>query len=495
MMDLGRILSVLPEASFSGEPGEIDIVGITDDSRMVKPGYLFAAVGGTRTDGHAYLAEAVQRGAVAVIMERKMNIPPVFEVHVPDSCDALARIASCYWDYPCQGLTVVGVTGTNGKTTVSLFVQRILQEAGMETGLIGTLRYEVGSHSLSAPNTTPGVLQLQAYLRQMVEAEMKACVMEVSSHALAQRRVQECRFDVRVFTNLSRDHLDYHSSMEDYYEAKRLLFGPGFGKDAAVSVINADDPWGRRLSGECHGAILTYGIEIDADVKAFNCRSTIEGLTFSMQTPAGTVEMTSALSGSHNIYNILAAAAVGFALKIPAAAVSRAVSRVTAIPGRFEKIAGPGFTVVVDYAHTDDALKNLLQAVRKVCRGRVITVFGCGGDRDRGKRPLMGKAAAELSDMVVVTSDNPRTEDPAQIIEEILAGVKEAGPVMVEVFEDRRRAIQVGIDAAAADDVVVIAGKGHEDYQILGEQKVHFDDREEARNALELRRNNEVGKR
>lgn len=494
-MRLSRMLSVLPEAHFPKGAEKMEITGIADDSRKVGPAYLFVALRGTRTDGHAHVDDAVDRGAAAVITEKPLNLPSVAEIRVPDSATALARVASCFYGYPCDALTLVGITGTNGKTTVSLLVKRLLEEAGQRTGLIGTLRYEIADRILPAPNTTPGALQLQNHLRHMADDGMTACVMEVSSHALTLGRVEECRFDVRAFTNLSRDHLDFHGTLEDYYQAKRCLFHEAYGKGDRVSVINVDDPWGQRLAQELDSAVVTYGTKGAADFRAADRISTMEGLTFSMLTPYGKVAVKSPLCGDHNIYNLLAAAAVGYALKIPGDTVRRGIAGVKAIPGRFEKVPGPGFSVVVDYAHTDDALQNLLAAVRKVCGGRIITVFGCGGDRDRGKRPLMGRVAAELSDMIIVTSDNPRTENAGGIMEEILAGVKEADAVEVQVMAERRTAIQTGIDEAREGDVVVIAGKGHEDYQILGEKKIHFDDREEARRALYLRARRHIGKR
>ncbi len=494
-MKLSRILSVLPEARLSRGSEKMEITGIADDSRKVGPDYLFVALRGTRTDGHAHAADAVDRGAAAVITEKALNLPGVAEIRVPDSSSALARAASCFYGYPCDELTVIGITGTNGKTTVSLLVKRLLEEAGQSTGLIGTLRYEIAGRILPAPNTTPGALQLQNHLRHMADEGTAACVMEVSSHALALGRVEECRFDVRVFTNLSRDHLDFHSSMEDYYQAKRRLFDEAYEKEDGVSVINVDDPWGQRLAQELDGPVITYAIREPADFSARDCMSTMDGLSFSMATPDGTVDVKSPLCGEHNMINLLTAAAVGHGLKIPLETTISGITGVHTIPGRFEKFSGPGFSVVVDYAHTDDAIKNLLGAVRKVCGGRIITVFGCGGDRDRGKRPLMGRIAADLSDIIIVTSDNPRTEDPAGIIDEILIGVREAKPLEARVMADRRAAIQAAIDEAGDQDVVVIAGKGHENYQILGEKKIHFDDREEARRALDARARRQMGKR
>lgn len=486
-MLLGELLKVLPEAEVSGSIDAVEITGITDDSREAGAGVLFVAVKGEHTDGHDHIDEALQRGAMAVLTERKVRLPSAVGIHVPDTVDALARLSANFHGYPSGRMTLVGITGTNGKTTVSLLVQSILREAGKRPGLIGTLRYEIGDTVLPALNTTPNALHVQSLLRRMADAGMDACVMEVSSHALSLGRVRECLFDARIFTNLTRDHLDFHASMEDYYAVKSRLFTGDFAKPGAASVINADDPWGERLIHGCGGPVLTFGIRNKADFRAMDLENTIHGLCFSIGTPEGTFKIRSPLIGRYNVYNILCSVAAGFALRVSQDAILRGVARVTGIPGRFEKIAGPGFTVVVDYAHTDDALRGLLENAKELCEGRLITIFGCGGDRDRGKRPLMGRAAALLSDRVIVTSDNPRTEDPGRIIQDILEGIKDPRAVRLKVIADRREAIRAGILDARARDMVVVAGKGHEDYQILGEMKIHFDDREEVHEALKLR--------
>ncbi len=486
-MRLNQLVGVLPDAVVAGETEAVEVTGITDDSREAEPGVLFVAVKGEHTDGNDHISEAVKRGAVAVISEKKVTEQQVVGIQVPDAVDALARVSAHFFAYPFKEMTLVGITGTNGKTTTSLLVQSILKESGRPAGLIGTLRYEIGEESCQAVNTTPNSLRLQSLLHRMVEKKMKACVMEVSSHALALGRVRECRFDARVFTNLTRDHLDFHASMEEYYEAKAKLFQEEFAKSGGVSVVNADDPWGERLVRECSGPVMTFGIQKEADFRAVEPENTIDGLVFRIQTPEGEMEISSPLVGVYNIYNILSAVAVGFTLGISIDDIRKGISSVSGIPGRFEKIAGPGFTVVVDYAHTVDALEKLLQNARQLCDGRLITIFGCGGDRDRGKRPMMGRVAVELSDRVIVTSDNPRTEDPERITDEILAGIKEPGQVPVEVIQDRRLAIQTGMKEALEGDMVVVAGKGHEDYQILGEKRIHFDDREEVRHALRER--------
>ncbi len=483
-MQLGDLLQVLPSGEVQGGEAGIEVSCIRDDSRQVQPGDLFVAVKGEHTDGHAHIDEAIERGAVAVITEQTGSLEKVVSVRVADSVDALARVSAAFWGYPSRDLTTIGITGTNGKTTVSLLVQQLFRAAGNPAGLIGTLRYEVGGEILPAPNTTPQSLQVQQLLHRMKEKGMTAAVMEVSSHALELGRVQECRFDLRVFTNLTRDHLDFHETMENYYRAKARLFGEAYAKEGTVSLINVDDPWGRRLAQETPGRVWTFGLKEKADFQAQGFRNTIDGLELTVKTPEGTIVVESALSGTYNLSNLLAAVAVGVSLGLPEKIVQKGTAGLAAVPGRFEKISGPGFTVVVDYAHTDDALRNLLQTVRELCRGRVITIFGCGGDRDRGKRPLMGQAAAEFSDRVIVTSDNPRTEDPRAILEEILTGIGKEKRPAVEVIEDRREAITKGVGVAEAGDIVVVAGKGHEDYQIIGEKRIHFDDREEVRRIL-----------
>ncbi len=485
-MRLEQLLQVLPDAQVLGDPAGIEILRLADDSRETVPGCLFVAVQGERADGHDYIEEALARGAVAVILERERKTGSAVAIKVRDSTEALAAVAARFFDDPSRGMTLIGITGTNGKTTTSLLVQRILREAGHQPGLIGTLRYEVGGEVSTALNTTPGSLQLQRLLHRMRLAGNDTCVMEVSSHGLALGRVRGCRFDIRVFMNLTRDHLDFHTTMEAYFAAKKHLFEAPFAKEGTVSIVNIDDPWSRRLVEGCAGPVRTFGIRNEADLRASDVVNSIEGLSFSVRAEGDTVPIVSPLSGTHNVENILAALSVGSALGVPLAAQARALADVASVPGRFEKIPGPGFSVIVDYAHTDDALRNLLESAREVCQQRLITIFGCGGDRDRGKRPLMGGVATKLSDVVIVTSDNPRTEAPGKIIEEILAGVDPSKRNHVQFTEDRREAIRAGITQARAGDLVVVAGKGHEDYQILGETRIHFDDREEVRKFLGL---------
>ncbi len=478
-MQLNKLLEIFPDAEVSGAAEGIEVTGITDDSRETRPGFLFVAVKGAHTDGLVHVPKAEERGAVAVISEKKLNLRRAVGITVPDSADALAKVSAHFYNYPSERMIMAGITGTNGKTTASLLIQSILREAGNKPGLIGTIRYEIGDETLPAPNTTPNALRVQSLLSRMLEKGLNACVMEVSSHALALGRVRGCRFDTRILTNLTRDHLDFHVTMESYYEAKRRLFKEEFAKPGGASVINMDDPWGERLIRECSGPVWSFGMHEDADFQAMDHQCTIHGLCFRVRTPRGELEVNSPLIGAYNIYNILSAVAAGFSLGIPDQVILQGIARVSGVPGRFEKIQGPGFTVVVDYAHTDDALKNLLENAR-----RLITIFGCGGERDRGKRPLMGKAAVSLSDKVIVTLDNPRAEDPGVIIQDILAGIQGSD---VSVIEDRRLAIRKGIEEAGEGDMVVVAGKGHEDYQIIGDKRFHFDDCEEVRSAIRQR--------
>jgi UDP-N-acetylmuramoyl-L-alanyl-D-glutamate--2,6-diaminopimelate ligase len=393
-------------------------------------------------------------------------------------------------------LSLVGVTGTNGKTTVTYLCKGLLETAGRRVGLIGTVAYLIGDERLPAPHTTPGAVELQALLARMVEARMDAVVMEVSSHALALDRTVGCEFDVAIFTNLTQDHLDFHADMDDYFQAKLRLFSglaPAGAKPRPKrAIVNIDDARGPRVREASRVPVWTYAVHQPADLRAEGVRLALSGTRFTAATPHGRFPVESRLVGEHNVYNILAAVGVGLHEGLSPETIQRGIASVTTVPGRFERVeAGQNFTVVVDYAHTDDALLRLLTAAQALKTGRIITVFGCGGDRDRGKRPKMGRVAARLSDLVIVTSDNPRSEDPAAIVREIEAGVRDAregAPVRYEVIVDRRAAIEAAVREAKAGDMVLIAGKGHEDYQIVGSARLHFDDREVARAAIEALR-------
>lgn len=464
---------------------------VTADSRQVTPGALFVAIRGLQTDGHHFLDAALDTGAAALLVE---ELPPHLlprvqaggqtVVQVQNSRQALALIADAYYQRPSRHLRLVGITGTNGKTTTSYIVESILQAAGKSVGVIGTVNYRFGGQQIGALQTTPDALFLQRLLRQMVDAQVGYAVMEVSSHALDQERVWGCRFEVCVFTNLSRDHYDYHSTEAAYFAAKARLFRE---LPAQWHVLNLDDPYGQELVRTARARLLTYGLASEATLKPLVVQHDIDGIQCTLPTTKGHLAIRSPLIGRHNVYNLLAGVAVAIALDIDAEAIMRGIAQLQHVPGRLERIeAGQDFAVFVDYAHTPAALEQVLRSVRTETPGRLITVFGCGGDRDAGKRPLMGQIATTLSDYTIITSDNPRTEDPQRIIDDIVAGV-DTTPAYTTI-PDRRRAITYAMDMAQPRDTVLIAGKGHEDYQIIGHTRLHFDDREVARQALNNRR-------
>ena len=470
-------------------PG-IEVGGLAYDSRRVTPGDVFVALRGLKAAGADYAVEAVRRGAVAVVADLPADVAPgVPWVIVPDARAAMAAMATELYGHPSRSMQVVGITGTNGKTTTAYLLRTVFESAGKKCGLLGTVAYSIGDQELPASRTTPEAPDVQRMFRQMVDAGCAACVMEVSSHALALRRVDGTTFAAGVFTNLTRDHLDYHGDMESYFAAKRRLFEmlpPG-----APAVINLDDPRGESLR-KAVGTAVTYAINKPADVTPGPLALTFGGLEFDARTPKGNVHVKSRLVGRPNVSNVLATVATATALDIPAAAIERGLARLSGVPGRFELVSSSDddVTVVIDYAHTDDALKNLLETARPLAPRRVITVFGCGGDRDRTKRPLMGAVAARLSDIVVMTSDNPRTEDPARIIEEIKRGVPPPSDRSGATFTilDRKEAIQFAIKKAEPGDLVLLAGKGHEQTQTIGSQELPFDEAAIAREALERRR-------
>jgi UDP-N-acetylmuramoyl-L-alanyl-D-glutamate--2,6-diaminopimelate ligase len=465
---------------------------VTDDSRVVTDGSLFIAVKGERVDGHAFVEQAIKAGAVAVVAQRPVASEPLSFVRVADSRRALGLLGSRFHGDPSTHLKMIGVTGTNGKTTTTYLCKALLEGMGRRVGLIGTVGYQTGAEILPASHTTPSALELQELLEKMVDNGLNATVMEVSSHALALDRISGCEYDVAVFTNLTQDHLDFHHTMDEYFEAKlRLFTGLDRGVKAAKrAIVNIDDPRGNVIRAACSVPVWTFAIHSQADLEAERVRLSLTGTTFTAATPAGTFTVESRLVGEHNVYNLLGA--IGVALQDGATSdqICEASAHITNVPGRFERISlGQDFTVVVDYAHTEDALLRLLTAAQTLKTGRIITVFGCGGDRDRGKRPKMGRTAVEYSDVVVLTSDNPRTEDPMAILREVEAGVHDAlgrrSHVQYHVVPDRREAIVAAIREAHRGDMVLIAGKGHEDYQIIGTKKLHFDDREVVREAIQ----------
>jgi UDP-N-acetylmuramoyl-L-alanyl-D-glutamate--2,6-diaminopimelate ligase len=470
-------------------PG-IDIRGLAYDSRQVKPGDVFIALKGLKAAGADFAADAIRRGAVAVVADGPANAgTSVPWIVVPDARAAMAALAAELFGHPSRSMQVIGITGTNGKTTTAYLLRAVFEAAGKKCGLLGTVTYSLGDVELAASRTTPEAPDVQRMFRQMIDAGCQACVMEVSSHALALRRVDDTAFAAGVFTNLTRDHLDYHGDMESYFAAKRRLFEllpPG-----APAVINLDDPRGDTLRRSV-ATPLTYAINKQADVTPGPLTLTFDGLEFDARTPSGTVHVRSKLVGRPNVSNILATVAVASALDIPAGAIERGLGNLSGVPGRFEVVssAKDDVTVVIDYAHTDDALRNLLETARPLAPRRVITVFGCGGDRDRTKRPLMGAVAVRLSDVVVITSDNPRNEDPVRIIEEIKRGIPPASDRTAATFSivDRKEAIQFAIRKAEPGDLVLLAGKGHEQSQTIGTEQLPFDEAAIAREALERRR-------
>lgn len=492
--DCGLLLSDL----FSGLPVNVsmganpEVRGITYDSRQAGPGFLFVAIKGYQIDGHLYVKDALARGATAVVVQEEVDVPRgIARVMVSNTRQILPVISARYYGYPARKMKLIGVTGTNGKTTTTNLINAVYKEYGLKTGLIGTIHNHIGDRILAVARTTPESADLQRLLDQMFQEGVQALVMEVSSHALALGRVDQCEYDIAVFTNITQDHLDFHGTMEKYLEAKALLFS-GLGVDARKTgnkraVINADDPAAEKLINACSVDVLTYGIDRPANITARDVLVTARGVCFTVEVPGETIDLHLKLTGKFNVYNALAAVAAGVADGIPVPVIKRALESVTGVPGRFELVdRGQDFAVIVDYAHTPDGLQNVLSTAREITSGRLITVFGCGGDRDRTKRPQMGAIAARMSDLTVVTSDNPRTEDPISIIEDILPGIRVTNGTNYMVIPDRREAIKRAVGEAGSGDVVVIAGKGHEDYQIIGTNRTHFDDREEAAAALEL---------
>jgi UDP-N-acetylmuramoyl-L-alanyl-D-glutamate--2,6-diaminopimelate ligase len=487
---LAELLVGVPYRLMAGSL-QCPVQSLTADSRQVAPGTLFVAVRGFQTDGHRFLEAALDRGAIALVVEeltprllQRVHEAGQTVLQVTHSRRALAMIASAFYQRPSRHLRLVGITGTNGKTTTSYIVESILRAAGRPVGVIGTVNYRFGGQQMGALQTTPDAVLLHNLLRQMVDGGITEAVLEVSSHALAQERVRGCHFEVCVFTNLSRDHYDYHGTEEAYFAAKARLF---HDVPARWHVFNLDDPYGQQLVRTSQVRLLTFGLTSEATLKPCAVQHGLAGIRFTLPTTKGHLSIRSPLIGRHNVYNLLAGIAVAIALDIDAGAIRRGIARLRHVPGRLERIdTGQNFYVFVDYAHTPTALEQVLRLVRAETPGRLITVFGCGGDRDAGKRPLMGQVAAGLSDYMIITSDNPRTEEAQGIIDAIAAGVNTTQAYTTVV--DRRQAIMQAIAMAQPYDTVVIAGKGHEDYQIIGHTRLHFDDREVAREALNNRR-------
>jgi len=470
---------------------EREVTGLAYDSRRVLPGMVFVAVPGRRTDGHEFVSDAVDRGACAVVCQRNgLALQKAARIKVADTREALARAAVVFYQNPSTRLRVIGVTGTSGKTIVAFLIKHLLETAGLRCGLIGTIRYEIGDRMIPAQRTTPEALEVQQMLAQMVRAGCQACVMEVSSHALDQKRTVGVEFDLGVFTNLTPDHLDYHGTMEDYFLAKRKLFcALERGGKTSGAVINLDDPFGTRLARETEAKIrLTYSLLQEATLHARAIQLSRDATRMTVHTPRGQFTCRLPLIGRHNAYNALAAVGAGLFLELPLPVIRKALATAAPVPGRLEPVsAGQPFGVFVDYAHTDDALRALLETVRELEPRRVITVFGCGGDRDKTKRPRMAAVVERLADVIFVTSDNPRTEKPEAIINDILVGFRNPTSEGLVVEPDRRRAIELAIEAAHPDDIVLLAGKGHETYQIIGDKKFDFSDKDIARQCLKER--------
>jgi UDP-N-acetylmuramoyl-L-alanyl-D-glutamate--2,6-diaminopimelate ligase len=496
-MKLAHLLEGLKDYDLVGDPGQ-EIDGIAYDSRQVKPGYLFVAIKGHALDGHDYLKDAVENGATALAGQTFEGFSgECAMIRVPDSRKALWKLGNQFYGRPYEGLNLIGITGTNGKTSTSYILESILSAAGATPGVIGTVNYRYWGKTYSGSTTTPESLDLMRYLRDMADGGVTDVVLEVSSIALDQNRTGDCPFRVAIFTNFSRDHLDYHRSMEEYFKAKILLFrslAKSNGAHQASAVINTDDPRGEELISLIHARVITYGLGQECHVRADTVTTDLKGLKATLITPEGEVPIRSRLIGEVNIYNILAATAAALALNIDPDKVVEGIEGSNVVPGRLELVKNNrGLNLMVDYAHTPDALLKTLKTLRPLVQGRVITVFGCGGDRDKGKRHEMGWVAGKNSDLVLITSDNPRSEEPLSIIEQIERGTQESGLVRLDAFEkglfaesgylleaDRREAIRKAVSMAREEDLVLIAGKGHEDYQIIGSERRTFDDRKEA---------------
>jgi UDP-N-acetylmuramoyl-L-alanyl-D-glutamate--2,6-diaminopimelate ligase len=483
-MLLGDLLRSIPEAGIRGVP-RVPVTGITYDSRRVRAGNLFVGIRGEKTNGVRFFRDAVRGGAVALVSEEESErIPGVVTMKVNDARRFLARAALAFYLDPPSRLKLVGITGTNGKTTTSFLVDAIYREAGLYSCLAGTTGMRIGNDWRSTDRTTPEAPDLMFFLHEAAVMGCSHGVMEVSSHALELKRVFGVRCAVGVFTNLTQDHLDFHHDMESYYRAKKILFLPEGENRVETAVINTDDPYGRRLASEISCRVVRFGFEPGSEIRAIDCRFGAEGTDMVIGSPMGEIRLRSRLVGRPNAYNVLAAAGAALSVGFDAEAIRRGIESLEGVAGRMERVdAGQPYLVIVDYAHTPDALAKLLETVRSLPHKRLTTVFGCGGDRDRTKRPIMGEIAARMSDRVIATSDNPRSEDPLEILLEIEPGLKK-GPAGYEMLADRRAAIAAALTGAGEGDAVVIAGKGHEAYQVIGSQVLPFDDRAVARELI-----------
>jgi UDP-N-acetylmuramoyl-L-alanyl-D-glutamate--2,6-diaminopimelate ligase len=489
MKSLRAVLQDVP-ATFHSTAGNLRVLRVVCDSRKVKPGALFFALHGAKQDGNEFLHDAIAHGAVAIASEESAPhwLPPDLAwVQVREPRRALAIAAANFYDHPASALRLAAVTGTNGKTTTTSLIDAVIKAAGAKTGLFGTLAYHTPRGEYPAPNTTPESVDLQGFLAEIRDAGGKFAVLEASSHALSMDRLWGCHFQAAVFTNLTREHMDYHKTFQDYFAAKRKLFEATGAAAPEVAVLNSDDSYGRQLVGLAKSTI-TYGLEPGADISTKKFQPSFDGLAFTADTPNGKLQISSRLVGRINVYNILAAIGAAQALGVANDAIERGIRELASVSGRFQRIdEGQPFLVIVDYAHTDDALENLIRTARELnAKGRIITLFGCGGEKDRTKRPVMGEVTGRRSDLTILTSDNPRSEDPLKIISDIIVGLqKTGGKYLIE--PDRETAIGTAFDAARSGDMVLLAGKGHENYQTLATGAMPFDDREVAHRLLRER--------
>jgi len=507
-MELRKLLEGVEIRKITGETLK-EIKGIAYHSKQIGKGFLFAAIRGMEVDGHRFIEEAIERGAETVVLEEEREVSNRTMIIVPNSRQALAKISSNFYGDPSSRIRLIGITGTNGKTTTTYLLESILKKAGYTVGVIGTINYRFGQKITPAPNTTPESLELQKIIWEMLGEGTSHVIMEVSSHGLDLDRVDGCQFDGAVFTNFTSEHLDYHKTLEQYFESKKKLFSDYLMKSQKkkrFAVTNHDDPKGEEIMKGIDLPVIRYGLSPSCDITANKVVSSFEGLSCQIKTPKGNFSVHSKLIGNFNLYNILAAVAVGMGMDVPLETIKEGVEGLEGVSGRFEKVENKrNIHVIVDYAHTHDALERALLGLRGILEsrprnyGKMITVFGCGGDRDRTKRPLMGQVAGKYSDLAILTSDNPRTEDPLTILEEVEKGlkslpIKEWGQNEMKLWRskkgylkvpDRREAIRMAIRMAQPSDIVLIAGKGHEDYQIIGKKKFPFDDRIEAKKALE----------
>jgi len=490
-MQLKDLLLSFKECRIIGD-GSVEVAGVTYDSRSAGPGSLFVAIPGFKTDGAQYAVQAIERGAKTVVLEKDVELAGgITKVIVPNARIALAELASAFYGHPSRDLKMIGITGTNGKTTTSFLIEAILRKAGHKVGVIGTVEARIEGRGLPVKLTTPESSELQELLSKMLKEGVTHVVMEVSSHSLELHRVHGCEFDVAIYTNLTHDHLDFHVNMQNYLKAKMKLFeklGKGHKKDV-TGIVNIDDPYGKKIMTYIDGNILTYGVINNANLRASNFESTLEQMKFDVEARDAEFKVSTNLIGVHNAYNIMAALLCGRAFDIPYEQMKKAVEEVKYIPGRFERVyAGQKFPVIVDFAHSPDSLMKLLETIRPLIKGKLILVFGCPGDRDRAKRPVMGEIAIKLADFTYISTDDPHSEPPEMIMHEIEEGIIRAGGNYGKNYlkiEDRRTAIEQAIHMAGADDVVVLAGRGHERFQDYKGVKIAIDDREVAREIIE----------